>query len=268
MLRTLDIPGQRGKGKVRIGTFFTTIVKKPMPRRRVPTRISDPDARLVAGRMMFAAAAEALGGVYGCTAMERELAFSPRARAERKASASGAGRPAKLSLPTGTCKKWLKGHVPIDQTLALIAELHPNVADRMQQVRDGEVVKALTLGEDNYRFVASRITALSPKLYVDYLGCMALGHCNPALVSRLTAGLVRLAMAEVNGLAVIIGTDRQLRCPPGSGAARRLDKAFNLALSHAAVGHVEVAFSRAALAEAWSRRRPRGSGPKLRRKSP
>lgn len=252
MLPTLGNPGERGKGKVRSGTFFTAIVKKLMPRRRVPTRISNPDARLVAGRMMFAAAAEALGGVYGCTAMERALAFSPRARAERKASLAGAPRPAKLALPTGTCKKWLKGHVPVAQTLALIAELHPKVAERMQRARDDEVVKALALGGDNCRFVGSRMAVHSRKLFLDYVRCMALGRCNPEMVWTLAAGLVRLAMDESNVLAVIIGAEQQLPCPPGSGANGCLDEAFNIALNHAAADNAEIAFSRKALAAAWS----------------
>jgi hypothetical protein len=206
--------------------------------------------------MIFAAAAEALGGVYGTTAMERVLAFSPRARAEYKSFRFGSGLPpVKRSLPTGTCKKWLRGHVPINQTLALIAELHPNVADRMQQARDGDVVKALTASKYNYHFVGSRIAALSPELFGEYLGCIALGHCNPDFLSGLATGLLRLAMAEADVLAVIIGVDRQLPSARGSAAARSLDKAFDLALSRAAATHAEIAFSRATLAENWSCRK-------------
>jgi hypothetical protein len=227
-----------------------------MPRRRVPTRISDPHARLVAGRMIFAAAAEALGGVYGTTAMERVLAFSPRARAERKSYQFGSGLPpVKRSLPTGTCKKWLGGHVPIDQTLILIAKLHPNVADRMLQARDSDIVKALTVARYNYSFVGSRIAVLSPEMFGEYLGGIALGHCNPDFVSRLAAGLLRLAMAEADVLAAIIGADRQLPFACGSAAAMSLDEAFDLALSRAAATHAEIAFSRAALADAWSHRK-------------
>jgi len=203
--------------------------------------------------MIFAAAAEALGGVYGTTAMERVLAFSPRARAELKSYQFGSGLPSvKRSLPTGTCKKWLGGHVPIDQTLALIAELHPKVADRMLQARDNDVVKALTVARYNYRFVGSRIAVLSSELFGEYLGCTALGPCNPDSMSRLAAGLLRLAMAEADVLAAIIGAARQLPFAPGSTVAMSLDEAFDLALSQAAATHVEIAFSRAALADAWS----------------
>lgn len=227
-----------------------------MPRRRVPTRISDPYARLVAGRMIFAAAAEALGGVYGTTAMERVLAFSPRARAERKSFQFGSVLPpVKRSLPTGTCKKWLGGHVPLDQTLALIAELHPKVADRMLQARNSDVVKALTVVRNDYRLVGIRIEVLSPELFGEYLECTALGHYNPDFVSRLAAGLLRLAMAEADVLAAIIGADRQIPFACGSAAAMSLDEAFDLALSRAAATHAEIAFSRAALADAWSHRK-------------
>lgn len=227
-----------------------------MPRRRVPTRISDPDARLVAGRMIFAAAAEALGGVYGTTAMERVLAFSPRARAERKSFQFGSAQPpVRRSLPTGTCKKWRGGHVPLDQTLAIIAELHPKVADRMLQARDSEIVKALSVAKYNYRFVGSRIAVLSPELFGEYLGCIALGHCNPDFLPRLAAGLLRLTMAEADVLALIIGVNRQLPFARASAAAMSLDEAFDLALNRAAAAHAEIAFSRLALANAWSHRK-------------
>jgi len=206
--------------------------------------------------MIFAAAAEALGGVYGTTAMERVLAFSPGARAERKSFQFGSGsHPVKRSLPTGTCKKWLGGHVPIDQTLALIAEVHPKVANRMRQARDSDVVKALTVARYDYSFVGSRIAALSPELFAEYLGCIALGHCNPDFVFKLAAGLLRLAKAEADVLAAIIGADRQLPFARGSAAAMSLDEAFDLALSRAAATHAEIAFSWAALADAWSHRK-------------
>ncbi|WP_144409355.1 hypothetical protein [Pseudoxanthomonas suwonensis] len=213
---------------------------------------------MIAGRMVFAAAAEALGGVYGTTAMERALAFSPRARAERRSIQSGSEPQAtKRSLPTGTCKKWLEGHVPIDQTLALIAELHPNVANRMKQVRDGDIVKALTVSKDGLRFVGSRLAALSPELFGKYLGCMALGHRNPNFISGLSAGLLHLAMAgrgpEV--LVACLGLDRQIPFPRGPAANRSLDEAFDLSLRKVAETQPEMAFAKVALAELWLRRK-------------
>ncbi len=226
-----------------------------MPRRRVPTRISDPYARVVAGRMSFAAAAEALGGVYGPTALERALAFSPRARADRRSHQINSGLPpVKRSMPTGTCKKWLEGHVPFDQTLALIAEVRPIVAERMRQARDGDIVKALTVAQQNYRFVGSRIEVLSPELFAEYLGCTGLDHYNPDFGCRLAVGLLRLAMTEADVLAVVIGADRQLPCLRTSATAKTLNQAFNLALDHASKLHAEVAFSRTAIVDAWAHR--------------
>jgi hypothetical protein len=229
-----------------------------MPRRRAPTRISDPDARLVVGRMIYSAAAEALGGVYGTIAMERALAFSPRARAERKALQSHSGPPSvKRSLPTGACKKWLEGHVPFEQTLALISEPHPHVAERMQQVRESDVVKVLTVAKDNYQFVGDRIAALSPELFGEYLGAMALGHCNPDLSTQLAAGILKSSTAgrgpEV--LAVVLGVDRQMPSIRAPAAARILDKAFEVTLRQSANAMPEIAFSSAAIGELWSHRK-------------
>lgn len=269
MLQTLATHGSREKGKVGTGTFFTTIVKfeEPMPRRRVPTRISDADARLVAGHLMFAAAAETLGGVYGTVALERALKFTPAARArqqaERRAAEAAPISPptkAKATLPTGTCKKWLAGHVPIDQTLSLIADSHPKVAARMQQARRSDLIRALTVAEDDFAFVGRRIASLSPELYGEYLGCMALGHCNPDFASGLSAGLLHLAMATGGSrvLAAVIASDRQLPSTRGPAAARSLDQAFRLALDQGAKEDPEVAFAKGAITGVWSRRTTEG----------
>lgn len=264
MLQTLTIPGTPEKGKVSTGTFFTIIVgfEELMPRRRVPTRITDADARLVAGRLMFAAAAEALGGVYGTVRMERALAFSSGARAkrqtERRESQDTADSPPqKRSLPTGTCKKWLQGHVPIERTLAFIAESHPQVAAQMLQARDGDLVRALTVAKDDITFVGRRIAALSTEVWGEYLGCMALGHCNTGFVSGLAAGLFHLAIANGGSrvLVVVIALDRQMPSPRGPAAARSLDDAFRLALKQGTKNDTELAFAQKAIIEVWSRRR-------------
>jgi|GEM_PF-5155501 len=229
-----------------------------MPRHNAHSRISDAAVRLIAGRMIFAAAAEALGGLYGPIAMERTLAFSPSARAEKRAlKNANAIRRAKRSLPTGTCKKWLEGHVPIDQTLALIAESNPKAARRMQQARDSDVLKALCVEKDNYIFVGNWIATLSPELWADYIDCIVLGHHKLHLICRFTAGLLHLAKdgKGANILIAIIGSDRQLPSKRGFAATRNLDKAFNLALDQAARTSSEIAFSKAAIAEAWSHRK-------------
>lgn len=229
-----------------------------MPRRRVSTRISDPAVRHVAGRMIFAAAAEALGGIYGPIAMERALAFSPRARAERRSVRLGGGLPpVKRSLPTGACKKWLQGHVPIEQTLTLIAQVHPNVAIRMQQVRDDDIVKSLNVAKDEFRLVGRAVAALSSELLEDYLGCMAMGHSNPVFIERLSAGLLHFAMVKrgSEALVAVLGVDRQMPSHRGRVADRSLDEAFDLALHQVAKTRAEVAFSKAALTEIWSHRK-------------
>lgn len=233
-----------------------------MPRRRVPTRISDADARLVAGRLMFAAAAEALGGVYGTVALERALKFTPAARAKRETerrAAEAAPAPltkAKATLPTGTCKKWLEGHVPFDRTLSLIADSNPKVAERMQQARCSDLIGAITVAKDDFPFVGRRIASLSPALFGTYLGCMALGHCNPDFAPRLAAGLLHLAMAKggLKVLVAVIASDQQLPFPQGVAAARSLDQAFRLALDQSAKEDPLVAFAKEAIIRMWSRR--------------
>lgn len=269
MLQTLAIHGPREKGKVGTGTFFTTIVKfeQSMPRRRVPTRISDADARLVAGHLMFAAAAEALGGIYGTVGLERALAFTPAARArqqaERRAAEAASALPptkAKAALPTGTCKKWLEGHVPFERTISLIGDSHPNVAARMQQARGSDLIRALTVAKDDFAFVGRRIASLSPELLGEYLGCMALGHCNPDFASSLSARLLHLAIAKGGSkiLAAVIASDRQLPSPRGPVASRNLDQAFRLALDQNAKENAEVAFAKEAITSVWSRRTTQG----------
>lgn len=233
-----------------------------MPRRRVPTRISDADARLVAGHLMFAAAAEALGGVYGTVALERALRFTPAARAKReieRRAAEAAPAPlakAKATLPTGTCKKWLEGHAPFDRTLSLIADSYPKVAERMQQARCSDLIKAITVAKDDFPFVGRRIASLSVELFGTYLGCMALGRCNPDLSSGLAAGLLRLAMAKGGSkvLVAVIASDQQLPLPQGVAVARSLDQAFRLALDQSAKEDPQVAFAKEAIVRMWSRR--------------
>lgn len=231
-----------------------------MPRRRRGTRISDSGARKVAGRMCFAAAAEELGGLYGSTCLERTLCFSPRARAERRAPSdpsSAAGRP-KRAWPTGGCKKWLHGHAVSDQTLSLIAQTHPQVAQRMRQARDGDVVKALMVAPDDHRFVGARIRKLSPDQFGNYLGCMALRQCDPIFASRLTADLLQRALdgCGLEVLVAVIGLDRQLSSPRAYSTAKCLEDAFAIALKNAAKAHPEIAFAKDALADAWSQREP------------
>jgi len=231
-----------------------------MPRRRRGTRISDSGVRKVAGRMCYAAAAEALGGLYGSTCLERTLGYSPSARAERRApfDPSSPKPRSKRPWPTGGCKKWLRGHVANDQTLTLIAERHPRVAQRMRQARDGDVVKALMVSSVDYRFVGTRICKLSPGLFETYLGCMALGRCNPSFASSLSADLLHRAL-EGEGLEVlvaVIGLDRHLDSPRTFDMAMGLEIAFAVALRNAAMVHPEIDFAKDDLVDVWAQREP------------
>lgn len=225
-----------------------------MPRRRRGTRISDSGARKVAGRMCFAAAAEALGGLYGSTCLERALCFSPSARAERLVPSDLSAHRPKRPWPTGGCKKWLHGHVVNDQTLSLIAQTQPRVAERMRQARDGDVVKALVVSPVDYRFVGARISKLSPGQFGNYLGCMVRGDRDPHFASRLTADLLHRALDgdELEVLVVVISLDRQLTSLRTYATAKCLKDAFAVALRNAAKSHPEIAFAKEALADAWS----------------
>ena len=127
----------------------------------------------------------------------------------------------------------------------------------MQQARDGDLVKVLTVAEDDYRFVGSRIASLSLELFGKYLSCMALGHCSSHYISGLSTGLLHLAMTETGSevLVATLGSDRQMPSPRGPAATNSLDAAFDLALSHAAMNQAEISFSKAALADVWSHRK-------------
>lgn len=127
----------------------------------------------------------------------------------------------------------------------------------MRRVREGDVVKALTVAKDNYRFVGSRIAPLSRELFGEYVGCMALGHCNPGLISRFSAGLLDLTKMKSRPevLVVILASDSQLPAPRGPVAARNLEDAFPAALEKAASTQPEIEFSKSAIADLWSRRR-------------
>lgn len=214
--------------------------------------------------MIFAAAAEGLGGVYGTVAMERALAFSPRARAERRAHFHvDERRKAGRSLPTGGCKKWLEGHVVSDQTLSLIAELHPLVARRMQRTRDCELVKALAIGKDDCGFVERRLALLAPQLLEKYLCCMASGECTSDFAYELSARLLHLAMAGMGLelLITVIALDRQFPTLRKAAATNDLDKAFTAALTNAALAQAEISFSKVALNEVWLNRKARRTQP-------
>lgn len=230
-----------------------------MPRRRRGTRISDPGARNVAGRLCYAAAAEALGKLYGSTSLERALGFTPAARAQRQAPShvqvASSDRP-KRSLPTGGCKKWLHGHVVSDQTLSLIAETNPYVANTIREARDSDLVKVLSINSSDCRLVGRQLCTLSAEAFGNYLGHMALGRCNPNFASRLSADLLHRAMeeSELAVMIAVIGFDRQLSYPVSVTTKQNLEKAFAHALENTAKVHPEVAFARGALAEFWAQR--------------
>lgn len=230
-----------------------------MPRRRRGTRISDPKARSVAGRLCYAAAAEALDKAYGSTSLERMLGFTPAARAQRQTPAHVNGdtdeRP-KRTLPTGGCKKWLHGHVISDQTLSLIAETNPQAANAIRAARDGDLVKVLSATSSDYRLVGRQLCELSVEAFGNYLGCMALGRCNPKFASRLSTDLLQRTKdgGALTALIAIIGLDRQLSHPISLTTKQNIEATFARALENAALTHPEVSFARDALAEYWAQR--------------
>lgn len=230
-----------------------------MPRRRRGTRISDPKARNVAGRLCYAAAAEALGGVYGSTTLERMLGFTPAARAQRQTPSHAEVDPEvrpKRPLPTGGCKKWLHGHVVSDQTLSLIAETNPQVANTIREARDSDLVRALSIHSSDIRLIGRQLCELSAETFGNYLGCMALGRCNPKFASRLSEDLLHEAMngSGLKALIAVIGLDRQLSIPVSATTKQNIEDAFAFALERTTIAHPEVSFARGALAEYWAQR--------------
>lgn len=230
-----------------------------MPRRRRGTRISDPYARNVAGRLCYAAAAEAFDKVYGSTSLERMLGFTPASRVQRQTPShvkvDSEVRP-KRALPTGGCKKWLHGHVISDQTLSLIAQTNPRVANTIREARDSDLVRALSIQSSDIRLIGRQLCELSVEAFGNYLGCMALGRCNPKFALRLSTDLLQRAKngSELTALIAIIGLDRQLSNPISVTTKQNIEAAFADALENTASTHPEVSFARDALAEYWAQR--------------
>jgi len=118
---------------------FLTPVSRPA--RGSP--LSDPEVRYIIARACYAAAAHAAGDIWGSTRLEEKLGFRPTSRAARKAGGLFPLSSGKKPLPTGCCKSWLRGHVPQDQTLRLIAQTLPHVAESIKRWRDGPLAKFL-----------------------------------------------------------------------------------------------------------------------------
>lgn len=229
-----------------------------MPRHKRGIKISQPGARNVAGRLCYAAAANALGGLelYGSTSLERALGFTPSSRVQRRAQssvqASSEQRP-RLKLPTGTCKKWLHGHVTSDQTISLIALTRPRAAEAIRRARDGDLVKAISTAESDPCFVAQHMMAVSEEAFRNYQNYLALGALSPVFVTRIAVELFQRAL-EGGGLTVLIALisfDRQVPYPRQSVAVLCLDLTLALALRNASRNHTEIAFAKEAINEAW-----------------
>lgn len=104
---------------------------------------TDPEVRYVIARACYAAAAHAAGDVWSSSRLEQKLGFRPTSRAARKAGSLFSTSSGKKPLPTGCCKRWLRGHVPQDQTLRLIAQALPRAAESIRRWRDGPLAKSL-----------------------------------------------------------------------------------------------------------------------------
>ncbi|GLQ99073.1 hypothetical protein GCM10007863_34930 [Dyella mobilis] len=62
-----------------------------------------------------------------------------------------------------------------DQTLSLIAETKPQVANAIREARDGDLAKVLSVPSSDYRLIGRQLRELSVETPGNYLGCMALG---------------------------------------------------------------------------------------------
>lgn len=238
-----------------------------MSRPRSGSPLTHPDVRLIAGRLCFAAAAHAAGDTWGSTRLEAQLGFRPTSRVRRTALSPTSGRK-KRDAPTGCCKRWLRGHVPQDQTLRLISQSSPHVAAAIRRWRDGGLVRALISEPDAIRDVASALPPEAEDLRSLYFAWCALGVHNPEMQPRLLLGLLYQTRCapSVSLLAATLALDRQIPFPRTAYVDNCLNTALAVLLVEAANQAPEVAFAlRAISAYRWSwratQRRP-VSGPR------
>jgi hypothetical protein len=117
-------------------------------------------------------------------------------------------------------------------------------------------VKVLSVSSSDYRLIGRQLCKLSAEAFGNYLGCMALGWCNPKFALCLSEDLLQRAKdgGELTALIAIIGLDRQLSNPISVTTKQNIEATFAHALENTASTHPEVSFARDALAEYWAQR--------------
>lgn len=147
--------------------------------------------------------------------------------------------------PTGCCKRWLRGHVPQDQTLRLIGDVNPRVADSIRAWRDGPLGEVLAIARRDIRVVGEQLCGQLLHLRVPYF-CWLItrsAEAEQALLSGLACEVVR-HHSSLPLLWVVMAIDRQSSYPRSLAAEFTLTTAFALQLRSAANRFEEIAFIR------------------------
>lgn len=209
-----------------------------MARPSAGSPLTQPSVRRVLGRLCFAAAAE-VTGVWGSTRLEQLLGFRPALRAQR-----GAGPSAKKPASAGTCKRWLKGHVPDTRTVALIASIWPAVAERISHWLGSRLPSVLATNEGAPRGGIEQLVALKPELCDDYLAALAFGMANPQITGNLCDHVTRDAFRKSDSdsflLAVLLA--RGLNHQVGDRQRAQLKSMLKIGLRAAARTHREIRY--------------------------
>lgn len=206
--------------------------------------LTDPAVRYVVARACYAAAAHAAGDVWGSTRLEEKLGFRPTSRARRKANDPVPCNPRKKPPPTGCCKRWLRGHVPQDQTIRLIAEVLPHAADSMKRWRDGPLANALTAQPCDPTTAGKQLRGPLSVLLPLYL-CWMVSRTDEAENELLNA-LARFATRDVSLplLFALIAINRQFGYPRSLASEFTLSNVLAIQMRRAANRFPEMQFIR------------------------
>ena len=205
---------------------------------------ADPAVRYVIARVCYAAAAHAAGDVWGSTRLEERLGFRPTSRARRKANDLVPCNLRKKPPPTGCCKRWLRGHVPQDQTIRLIAQVLPHAAHSIKLWRDGPLAKALTAEPCDPTTVGKQLQGPLDVLWPLYL-CWMVSRTTEAENELLNA-LARFATrdASLPLLFALIAINRQFGYPRSLASEFTLSNVLAMQIRKAANRFPEMQFIR------------------------